>query len=100
MRLPASAVTAKRVSEWLPKPGVQMLFIDKGSPWENGCVESFNGKTREELLALVYRPPAPQILIPLEMPTTKIGGRPTYEVLHLMVETRRIIYWCMAASRS
>ena len=26
------------------------LFISKGSPWENGYVESFNGKLREELL--------------------------------------------------
>lgn len=26
------------------------LFIEKGSPWENGCIESFNGKMRDELL--------------------------------------------------
>ncbi len=30
--------------------GVQALFIEPGSPWENGYVESFNGKLRDELL--------------------------------------------------
>ena len=30
--------------------GVQPLFIEPGSPWENGYVESFNGKLRDELL--------------------------------------------------
>ncbi len=30
--------------------GVQTLFIEPGSPWENGYVESFNGKLRDELL--------------------------------------------------
>ena len=86
--------TAERVRQWLPKMGVQTLFIEKGSPWENGYIESFNGKMRDELLdreifytlkeakvliedwrrhyntkrphsALNYRPPAPEaILVP------------------------------------
>jgi len=30
--------------------GVGTPFIEKESPWENGCVESFNGKFRDELL--------------------------------------------------
>jgi putative transposase len=30
--------------------GVQTLFIEPGSPWENGYIESFNGKLRDELL--------------------------------------------------
>jgi len=30
--------------------GVKTLFIEPGSPWENGYVESFNGKLRGELL--------------------------------------------------
>jgi putative transposase len=42
--------TAERVRQWLPKMGVQTLFIEKGSPWENGYIESFNGKMRDELL--------------------------------------------------
>ena len=29
---------------------VQTLFIEPGSPWENGYIESFNGKLRDELL--------------------------------------------------
>lgn len=38
------------VREWLTKVGVKTLFIEPGSPWENGHVESFNGKLRDELL--------------------------------------------------
>jgi len=42
--------TATIVREWLTKVGVRTLFIEPGSPWENGYVESFNGKLRDELL--------------------------------------------------
>jgi putative transposase len=42
--------TAKAVRKWLSKLGVKTLFIEKGSPWENGYIESFNGKMRNELL--------------------------------------------------
>ena len=35
---------------WLGRVGVEMLFIEPGSPWENGYNESFNGKLRDELL--------------------------------------------------
>ena len=42
--------TATVVREWLGKVGVKTLFIEPGSPWENGYVESFNGKLRDELL--------------------------------------------------
>lgn len=42
--------TAKAVRHWLQKLGVQTLFIEPGSPWENGSIESFNGKLRDELL--------------------------------------------------
>ena len=41
---------ANTVRRWLEKAGVETLFIAKGSPWENGYVESFNGKLRDELL--------------------------------------------------
>ena len=37
--------------EWLPRVGVKTLYIEPGSPWENGYNESFNGKLRDELLA-------------------------------------------------
>lgn len=42
--------TAKAVRKWLAKLGVKTLFIEPGSPWENGYLESFNGKMRDELL--------------------------------------------------
>ena len=42
--------TAKAVRKWLERLGVKTLFIEPGSPWENGYVESFNGKLRDELL--------------------------------------------------
>jgi putative transposase len=42
--------TAKRVKDWLGRVEVKTLFIEPGSPWENGYVESFNGKLRDELL--------------------------------------------------
>ena len=42
--------TAKAVRSWLERLGVQTLFIEPGSPWENGYNESFNGKLRDELL--------------------------------------------------
>ena len=41
---------AKEVRKWLGQADVQTLFIAPGSPWENGYVESFNGKLRDELL--------------------------------------------------
>ena len=80
---------AQAVKDWLGRLQVKTLFIEPGSPWENGYVESFNGKLRDELLngerfttlleahvlvaawryhynrfrphsALGYRPPAPE----------------------------------------
>lgn len=41
---------AKRLREWFSKIKVSPLFITPGSPWENGYIESFNGKLRDELL--------------------------------------------------
>ena len=80
---------AQAVKRWLNRLQVKTLFIEPGSPWENGYIESFNGKLRDELLngerfttlleaqvlvadwryhynrvrphsALGYRPPAPE----------------------------------------
>lgn len=88
--------TAKAVREWLVRLGVRTLFIEPGSPWENGYIESFNGKLRDELLnreifdtllearvlignwrkeyngfrphsSLGYRPPAPETIEPLTL---------------------------------
>ena len=84
--------TAKAVRKWLARLGVKTLFIEPGSPWENGYIESFNGKLRDELLnleifttleeakvlieqwrkeynqirphsAMNYRPPAPEAIL-------------------------------------
>ena len=44
------AFVAKGIRRWLVQAGVSTLFIAKSSPWENGYVESFNGKFRDELL--------------------------------------------------
>ncbi len=100
-----SEFTAKVVRKWLGKVGVKTLFIQPGSPWENGYIESFNGKLRDELLAreqfdtlfeakvlierwrreyntirphssLGYRPPAPEALHPLSsLPATPTGKK-------------------------
>lgn len=88
-----SEFTAKAVRKWLSNLGVRTLFIEPGSPWENGYVESFNGKLRNEVLdreifttllearvliedwrqhynhvrphsSLGYRPPAPKAILP------------------------------------
>jgi putative transposase len=41
---------ADAVRDWLTKVGVVTLYIEPGSPWENGYVESFNARFRDELL--------------------------------------------------
>ena len=85
--------TARAVREWLGRVGARTLYIEPGSPWENGYIESFNGKLRDELLdrelfytllevrvlteryrqiynrirphsSLGYRPPAPETVLP------------------------------------
>jgi putative transposase len=85
--------TAKAVRKWLGRLGVTTLFIEPGSPWENGYIESFNGKLRDGLLngeifttlleakvlvenwrreyntirphsSLGYKPPAPEAIMP------------------------------------
>ena len=87
-------LTAKALRQWLSNLGVKTLFIEPGSPWENGYIESFNGKLRDELLnreifttlweakvliegwrreyneirphsSLGYRPPAPRTILPV-----------------------------------
>ena len=84
---------AQPLREWLKTLGTEPLYIEPGSPWENGYVENFNGKLRDELLereifytlqeaqvliepwrqqynrmrplsSLGYRPPAPAAMLP------------------------------------
>ncbi len=90
-------MTAKVVHNWLASVGAKTLYIEPGSPWENGYNESFNGKLRDELLngeifyslkeaqviieqwrnhyntvrphsSLGYRPPAPMVFNPFPPP--------------------------------
>ena len=60
-----SEFTARVVHQWLKRLGVQTLFIEPGSPWENGYNESFNGKFRDELLngEIFYTLKEAQVLI-------------------------------------
>ena len=90
--------TSRAVREWLGNVGAKTLYIEPGSLWENGYVESFNGKLRDELLdrevfntlhevqvlveryrrtynqvrphsSLGYRPPAPEtVMLPDPLP--------------------------------
>lgn len=40
----------RELRKWLYVQGVQPVYIEPGSPWQNGFVESFNGKFRDECL--------------------------------------------------
>ena len=91
---------AKAVRAWIAAVGARTAYIEPGSPWENGYVESFNSKLRDELLdgevfyslkeaevviegwrrhsdtgrphsALGYRPPAPEVALWPARPTTR-----------------------------
>ena len=60
-----SEFTAQQVRSWLGRLSVKPLFIEPGSPWENGFIESFNGKMRDELLTgeIFYSLKEAQVLI-------------------------------------
>ena len=57
--------TAHVVREWLGRIGVKTLYIEPGSPWENGYNESFNGKLRDEFLngEIFYTLPEAVVLV-------------------------------------
>jgi putative transposase len=58
-------MTSNVVRKWLAKVGAKTLYIEPGSPWENGYCESFNSKIRDELLngEIFYSLKEAQILI-------------------------------------
>jgi putative transposase len=60
-------MAAKVVRSWLTQVGAKTLFIEPGSPWENGYCESFNGKLRDERLKgeIFYSLKLAQIVIEL-----------------------------------
>ena len=43
---------ARAIRRWLDQVGVKALYIEPGSPWENGYAESFHSRLRDEFLAL------------------------------------------------
>lgn len=43
---------AKALQAWFAKLGIETLYIEPGSPWENGYCESFNSRFRDEFLAI------------------------------------------------
>jgi hypothetical protein len=47
---PKISLANKAVKTWLEHSGVKTLFVAQGSPWENGYVEPFNSKLRDELM--------------------------------------------------
>lgn len=42
---------ADTMQDWCRQTGINTAFVDPGSPWQNGHIESFNGKLRDELLS-------------------------------------------------
>src|SRR3979490_2480545 len=56
---------AKAVQEWIGAVGAKTAYIAPGSPWENGFIESFNARLRDELLdgEIFYTLPEAQIII-------------------------------------
>ncbi len=107
-----SEFTAIAVRDWLGRTGVKTLYIEPGSPWENGYNESFNSKLRGELLntelfyslkeatvlverwrqhyntirphsSLGYRPLAPETVLPnVDGPTYAVDGLWSAHQLH------------------
>ena len=43
---------ARAVRKWLAQVGVQTLYVEPGSPWQNGYAESFHSRLRDEFLAM------------------------------------------------
>ena len=41
---------ARSVQDWIGAVGAKTAYIERGSPWENGFIESFNARLRDELL--------------------------------------------------
>jgi transposase InsO family protein len=48
----AAEMTASALRDWCRFTGTRAVFMKEGSPWQNVYVESFNGKIRDELLAI------------------------------------------------
>jgi len=96
---------AKAVQKWIAAVGAKTAYIAPGSPWENGFIESFNARLRDELLdceifytlreaqvvieswrrhfntvrphgSLGYKPPAPEVFVPAMTARAALHPRP------------------------
>ena len=96
---------AKAVQDWIAAVGAKTAYITPGSPWENGFIESFNARLRDELLdgeifyslaeakivieswrrhyntvrphgSLGYKPPAPEVFVPAMSARASAQPRP------------------------
>ncbi len=96
---------AKAVQDWIAAVGAKTAYIAPGSPWENGFIESFNARLRDELLdgeifyslreaqivieswrrhyntvrphaSLGYRAPAPEVFVPAVVAWPAAQSRP------------------------
>ena len=97
---------ARAVQDWIGAVGAKTAYIERGSPWENGFIESFNARLRDELLnseifytlreaqivieswrrhyntvrphaSIGYRAPAPEVFIPALAAWPATQPRPT-----------------------
>ncbi len=102
---------AKDLRKWLAKTGAKTLYIEPGSPWENGYCESFNSKLRDEFLngeifysikelrvlaerwrvhyntvrphsSLGYRPPAPEAWLTNNVGRGEVETATRFPLLH------------------
>ena len=102
---------AQELRKWLEHVGTKTMYIEPGSPWENGYCESFNGKLRDEFLngeifyslkeaqilterwrayynterphsALGYRPPAPQAILSTQTGHGDVENKERFPHLH------------------
>jgi transposase InsO family protein len=105
---------AKAVQDWIGAVGAKTAYIEWGSPWENGFIESFNARLRDELLdgkilyslakarivieswrrhynterphgSLGYKPPAPEVFIPAF--AARVGLQPRPATPPVLAET-------------
>jgi putative transposase len=101
------------VQDWIGAVGARTAYIERGSPWENGFIESFNARLRDELLdgeifyslaearivieswrrhynterphgSLGYKPPAPEVFFPAL--AARAGSQPRPATLPALAE--------------
>jgi putative transposase len=106
---------AEAVQKWIAAVGAKTAYIAPGSPWENGYVESFNARLRDELLngeifyslreaqivieswrrhynavrphaSLGYKPPAPEVFVPALAAWPHSRAAPTHSSTQPLVE--------------